>query len=62
MSRVRRSSSGDGGDGRSDVGETVGEDEQVAVDHAAARVHDVGHVAVTLVLVGNQKGFLRDDR
>jgi hypothetical protein len=42
-------------DARADVGVPVGQHEVVGVNHAAARVHDVGHVSLALVDVGAQQ-------
>ena len=47
------------GDPRSDVRESVRQHELAGVDHAAARVDDVGHVPVTLVLYGEQKRLVQ---
>ena len=54
---------GEPGDRRGLVGEPVGQDEAVAVEHPAARVHDVGDVAVALLVVGleDRVGQVGDD-
>ena len=42
----------DKGDAGSEVGEPVRQDELVVVDHGAAGIEDVGHIALTLAIVG----------
>ena len=49
-----------GGNGSADVGEDpVGKDKQIAVDHASARVRNVGHVPLALLLAREQRGSFR---
>ena len=41
------------------IGQTIGDDQLVAVKKGATRIDDVGHVAFTLVLVGFEQRFAK---
>jgi hypothetical protein len=54
LERITQRDDGDAGGG---VGAGVGEDEVWAVDHGAATVDDIGHIAFALVGGGAEEGF-----